>query len=228
MSTVRTRRLTAATLMLTAALGLTACGTGGSTQTNQQYQPGIGANVRTGDVRLYNALLVANTDDTYALSVGLLNTTDEEQTLESVTVRPLEGSGSVTAEPALPVELQPRQLYTLGRQGEVADIDGSSVELGRYARLTLTFSGGDEVEIEAPIVARTSTYSDVAEKPVSPESSATPAPPPAADPGGPGGDVARSDTDARRAVPILTDRGRPFVVRRGVAQAPGAISPVTR
>ncbi len=167
MSTVRTRRLTAATLMLTAALGLTACGTGGSTQTNQQYQPGIGANVRTGDVRLYNALLVANTDDTYALSVGLLNTTDEEQTLESVTVRPLEGSGSVTAEPALPVELQPRQLYTLGRQGEVA-------------------------------------------------------------PGGPGGDVARSDTDARRAVPILTDRGRPFVVRRGVAQAPGAISPVTR
>ena len=176
MSTVRTRRLTAATLMLTAALGLTACGTGGSTQTNQQYQPGIGANVRTGDVRLYNALLVANTDDTYALSVGLLNTTDEEQTLESVTVRPLEGSGSVTAEPALPVELQPRQLYTLGRQGEVADIDGSSVELGRYARLTLTFSSGDEVEVEAPIVARTSTYSDVAEKPVSPESSATPTP----------------------------------------------------
>ncbi|WP_317697852.1 hypothetical protein [Aeromicrobium sp. REDSEA-S32_B7] len=83
---------------------------------------------------------------------------------------------TLTAEPALPVELQPRQLYTLGRQGEVADIDGSSVELGRYARLTLTFSGGDEVEIEAPIVARTSTYSDVAEKPVSPESSATPTP----------------------------------------------------
>jgi hypothetical protein len=155
-STVRTRRLTAATLMLTAALGLTACGTGGSTQTNQQYQPGIGANVRTGDVRLYNALLVANTDDTYALSVGLLNTTDEEQTLESVTVRPLEGSGSVTAEPALPVELQPR--------------------------LTLTFSSGDEVEVEAPIVARTSTYSDVAEKPVSPESSATPTPSASASP----------------------------------------------
>lgn len=179
MSTVRTRRLTAATLMLTAALGLTACGTGGSTQTNQQYQAGIGANVRTGDVRLYNALLVANTDDTYALSVGLLNQTDAALTLDSVTVRPLGGSGSVTAQPAQPVELQPRQLYTLGREGEVASIDGSDIELGRYADLTLTFSNGDEVAIQAPVVARTSVYSDVAEQPTgsgSASPSATPTP----------------------------------------------------
>lgn len=166
MTTVRTRRLTAATLMLTAALGLTACGTGGSAQTGKQYQAGIGANLRTGEVQVYNGLLVANTDDTYSLSAGLLNTTDSEQTLDSVTVQPLSGTGSVTAEPALPVKLDANQLYTIGRKGELADIDGRTVELGRYADLTLTFSGGIEVEISVPVVARSATYSDVAEAPV--------------------------------------------------------------
>lgn len=182
MTTVHTRRLTAASLTLAASLGLTACGTGGDAQTSQQYQPGIGANVRTGEVQVYNGLLVANTDDTYSLSAGLLNTTDTEQTLESVTVSPLSGEGSVTAEPAVPVELAPRQLFTVGRAGELADIDGSAVELGRYAELTLTFSGAGEVDISVPIVARNASYADVAEQPAeatpsaSPSASATPSP----------------------------------------------------
>jgi phosphohistidine phosphatase SixA len=135
-----------------------------------------------GEVQVYNGLLVANTDDTYSLSAGLLNTTDTEQTLESVTVSPLSGEGSVTAEPAVPVELAPRQLFTVGRAGELADIDGSAVELGRYAELTLTFSGAGEVDISVPIVARNASYADVAEQPAeatpsaSPSASATPSP----------------------------------------------------
>ncbi len=165
MPTVRTRRLTAAALSLTAALGLTACGTGGDAQTSQQYQPGVGANLRTGEVQLYNALVVAGSDDTLAISAGMLNTTDSEQTLESVTLTPLDGSATVTAEPSTPVELPPGRLFTLGREGELAGIDGKDIPVGRYVDITLTFSGAGEVEISAPVVARTEMYSQVAEKP---------------------------------------------------------------
>jgi hypothetical protein len=165
--TVRTRRLTAAALSLTAALGLTACGTGGDAQTSQQYQPGVGANLRTGDVQLYNALVVASPDDTLAISAGMLNTTDSEQTLESVTLKPLDGSATVTARPSTAVELPPRQLFTIGREGELAGIDGKDIPVGRYVDITLTFSGAGEVEISAPVVARTEAYAQVAQKPVS-------------------------------------------------------------
>ena len=167
MPTVRTRRLTAASMILAASLGLSACGTGGGAATNQQYQPGIGANLRTGDVQLYNALLVAGSDDTLAFSAGVLNTTDSPQTLESVTITPLGGSGSVTAEPAADVELAPRQLFTVGRAGELAGIDGATLPVGRYADVTLTFSDAGEVEISVPVVARNASYADVAETPPS-------------------------------------------------------------
>lgn len=167
MPTVRTRRLTAASMILAASLGLSACGTGGGAATNQQYQPGIGANLRTGDVQLYNALLVAGSDDTLAFSAGVLNTTDSPQTLESVTITPLGGSGSVTAEPAAAVELSPRQLFTVGRAGELAGIDGATLPVGRYADVTLTFSDAGEVEISVPVVARNASYADVAATPPS-------------------------------------------------------------
>lgn len=167
MPTVRTRRLTAASMILAASLGLSACGTGGGAATNQQYQPGVGANLRTGDVQLYNALLVAGSDDTLAFSAGMLNTTDAAQTLESVTIAPLGGSGSVTAEPATSVELPPRQLFTIGRAGELAGIDGATLPVGRYADVTLTFSDAGEVEISVPVVARNASYADVAETPPS-------------------------------------------------------------
>ena len=167
MPTVRTRRLTAASMILAASLGLSACGTGGGAATNQQYQPGIGANLRTGDVQLYNALLVAGSDDTLAFSAGVLNTTDSPQTLESVTITPLGGSGSVTADPATDVELAPRQLFTIGRAGELAGIDGATLPVGRYADVTLTFSDAGEVEISVPVVARNASYADVAETPPS-------------------------------------------------------------
>lgn len=167
MPTVRTRRLTAASMILAASLGLSACGTGGGAATNQQYQPGIGANLRTGDVQLYNALLVAGSDDTLAFSAGVLNTTDSPQTLESVTITPLGGSGSVSADPATDVELAPRQLFTIGRAGELAGIDGATIPVGRYADVTMTFSDAGEVEISVPVVARNTSYADVAETPPS-------------------------------------------------------------
>ena len=163
MTTVRTRRLAAASTLLL-ALSLSGCGTGGDAATNQQYQPGIGANLRTGDVQLYNALLVASDDGTVALSAGLLNTTDAAQTLESVSIAPADGGGAVDVEPADDVSLAPGSLFTLGRAGEVAGVEATDLQSGRYATITLTFSGAGEVTLEAPVVARTEMYATVAEQ----------------------------------------------------------------
>ena len=61
MSTVRRRRLAAASLAVAATVALSACGTGFSAQTNKVYQPAVGANER-GDVESHNTLLVSNGD----------------------------------------------------------------------------------------------------------------------------------------------------------------------
>lgn len=165
MSTARTRRIAAASTMLIALAGLSACGTSGSAATSQQYQPAVGANLRSGDVQMYNALLVADKDGTLAFSAGLLNTTNTAQTLEGATITLLDGSATVDAKPAVDVELVSDQLYTIGRTGELAGIDGADLPAGLYAKVTLTFSDAGEFTIEAPIVARSSIYDAIASTP---------------------------------------------------------------
>ncbi len=166
MTTDRTRRIAAASIAVLAASTLAACGTGGGAATSQQYQPGIGANVREGDVQLYNALLVAGSDETLALSAGIVNRTEEDQTLESATFGPRGDSDveEVTVEPSADVTVGPGQLYTIGELGELAGIE-SELTAGLYSTVTLTFSGAGAVTIEAPIVARDATYESVAEAP---------------------------------------------------------------
>lgn len=172
MTTVRTRRLAAASTLLL-ALSLSGCGTGGEAATNQQYQPGVGANLRTGDVQLYNALLVASDDGTMALSAGLLNTTDTAQTLESVSIALKDGGAAVDVEPSVDVSLAPGSLFTIGRAGEVAGVEASDLQSGRYATVTLSFSGAGDITIEAPVVARSETYAAVAEEPAASDEEAT-------------------------------------------------------
>ena len=52
-------------LAAAAAIALGGCaGTGTDAQTNAQYQAGVGANVRTGTIQLYNALATVEFDAT--------------------------------------------------------------------------------------------------------------------------------------------------------------------
>ena len=61
-----------AALAAIATLGLAGCaGTGMDAQTNAQYQPGIGANVRSGSIQLFNALAVDNGDGTATFSMSI-------------------------------------------------------------------------------------------------------------------------------------------------------------
>lgn len=146
-----------------AALTTSGCGaTGVDAQTNAQYQPGVGANVRSGAIQLYNALAVDNGDDTATVSVTILNRADKPVRLTSADARLSDGAKlTVTTAPAI---IDAGETMATGPAGAVI-LQGSRIEAGTYVDLTLRFSGGGKATVEAPVVARTADYQSVATGP---------------------------------------------------------------
>jgi len=142
------------------ALGLGGCaGTGMDAQTNAQYQPGIGANVRTGSIQLYNALAVDNGDGTATLSAAILNRADTPAKLTGATARGSDHSAvKATTAPAI---VDPGQLFNIGKAGAVI-LQDKKLQAGEYVTVELTFNGGRSVRVDAPVVARSAIYDEVA------------------------------------------------------------------
>jgi hypothetical protein len=154
-------RSAAATLIAGAALALAGCGgTGDDAQTNQQYQAGVGANLRTGEVQLYNALAVDNGDGTATLSAVVVNTTDKTQKLDNATATATSDGDLVDVNIA-PAIIGPHDSFNTGPAATVV-FTGGTVEPGDYVTLTLSFDQAGDVTIEAPVVTRTKIYDDVA------------------------------------------------------------------
>lgn len=154
MSSVRRRRLTAVCLAAAASLSLSACGTGFNAQTNQVYQPAIGANER-GDVESHNTLLVTNRDGSATLSAGLLNTLDQTQTITSVSVAAQGGDELTVRSPKIALPLPSGVLTTLGGATEGAVfVVTQGAEPGAYVDVTYTFSDSGPLTVKSPVVAR--------------------------------------------------------------------------
>jgi hypothetical protein len=164
-SSVRRRRLTAISLAVVAGLTLSACGTNFGAQTNQVYQPAVGANER-GDVETHNTLLVVNRDGSATLSAGLVNTLDDEQTVTGVTVATKDGESLTVRRPKGSFKLPPGQLVSLGgKDASGVFVVTEGAEPGAYVDLTISFSGSSPLTVEAPVVARSEhaeEYADVA------------------------------------------------------------------
>ncbi len=168
MSTVRRRRLAATALATTALLALGGCGTSFKAQTNQVYQAAVGADHR-GEMDVLNTLVVANADGSATLSTSIVNNTDSEQELSSVTATDLKGQELPIASPKLaPQPLPAGILSTVGGASDTRSFritEGATA--GDYVRLTLTFTGptagttAAPVTIEAPVVPRTAEYEKV-------------------------------------------------------------------
>ena len=157
-------RAAAATLFAATAVALAGCtGTGVDAQTNQQYQAGVGANLRTGEVQLYNTLAVDNGDGTATLSTVVVNTTDETQKLDSAAATASDDGDQVEVETA-PAIIGPGDSFNTGPAATVV-FHGGVVEAGDYVTVTLAFDRAGEVTINAPVVSRTEMYSEVAEEP---------------------------------------------------------------
>ncbi|MFT4298363.1 MAG: hypothetical protein QM597_01810 [Aeromicrobium sp.] len=166
----RYRRTTLAAVAVAAALTAGACGTSFDAQTNQQYQAGIGADERGTDVQVLGALLVANEDGSATLSGTLVNTTDTDQRLTTVTLADADGTQFVLAsDDEEELLVAPGQARTLGMAEADSDQQASKVYTttgidhpGLYYTLTLTFADAGEVTISIPSVARNSIYAGVA------------------------------------------------------------------
>jgi copper(I)-binding protein len=157
-------RVAVATLFAATAVALAGCsGTGIDAQTNQQYQAGTGANLRTGQVQLYNTLAVDNGDGTATLSAVVINTTDQTQKLVAAAATATDSGEQIEVE-AAPAIIGPGDSFNTGPAATVM-LTGGTVEAGDYVTVTLAFDRAGEVTIEAPVVPRTEMYSEVAEEP---------------------------------------------------------------
>ena len=153
-------RSAAATLFAATAFALAGCsGTGVDAQTNQQYQAGVGANLRTGQVQLYNTLAVDNGDGTATVSAVIVNTSDETQKLDAVSASTADGT-TLESQTA-PAIIGPGDSFNTGPAGTIVLTGGA--EAGDYVTLTLAFNRAGDVSIEAPVVTRTEMYDDVSE-----------------------------------------------------------------
>ncbi|HPU14165.1 MAG TPA: hypothetical protein PLQ19_10260 [Aeromicrobium sp.] len=163
---MRSRRTIAAIALTVAApFALSACGTSFNAQTNQQYQAGVGSNLRTGPIHVYNGLFVANDEGdgkmpSATFSGALLSAEPQKIIQLSVT------SGATTASfpPYAPIELEANKLKTLGADGEFF-IQMETVEPGAVVTVTFESASGDVASLEVPVVERTKMYADVATKP---------------------------------------------------------------
>ncbi len=164
MTSARSHRLrsAAAPLLVATVIALAGCsGTGVDAQTNQQYQPGAGANLRTGEVQLYNTLAVDNGDGTATLSAVIVNTSERTQKLDAASATTADGT-SVDSQIG-PAIIGPGDSFNTGPEATV--VFRGDVTAGDYVTITLAFNRAGDVTIDAPVVTRTEMYSDVAETP---------------------------------------------------------------
>lgn len=159
---VRRRLAAASVALLLPTLG--ACGFGA--QTNQVYQPAVGANEKGASVDVLGAVVVSEEKGSGTFVASLVNTeVDKDDELTGITGQ------DVQVELSEPVELRADDIVNLADRG-VASVTGDRIAPGLYTRLTLEFASGQQTEINVPIVAPEEEFSEV--KPAEPSSSASP------------------------------------------------------
>lgn len=160
------RTAAAASLVLLVPV-LGACGF--NAQTDQVYQPSVGANFHDGTVDVLGAVVVSGGEGSGTFVASLANkSVSKAETLTGIT-----GEDGVQVQLVRPVEVPAGGLVNLATRG-AASVSGESVSAGSFARLTLTFDSGETAELNMPVIARSGEYSDVAPAIAPASASATP------------------------------------------------------
>ncbi len=161
----RRRAVAAALLIVPVSVpALTSCGVSFGAQTDQIYTPADGVNDRSGSVDVLNALIVSDTPGTGRLIAGLVNNdVDNEDALTGV-----RGAGDdsgivyslVSGDTAIPAG-GALQLADPTAAMVAASGDPEKLTAGDFVRLVFSFRNGEEVELDVPVLAPGTTYSDV-------------------------------------------------------------------
>ena len=155
------RRFLARACAAAALFGVVGCGSNFDAQTQQPYQPAVGISDRSGQVYSVNTLIVTDGQGNGTVVSALINQSDTEDTLQSVTAVDDQG-GDMPVQP-LPeggISLAARHLVQLATDGSVR-LKSDNLEAGRFVTLTFTFANAAPVKVDVPVVAQTSTYADV-------------------------------------------------------------------
>lgn len=157
-----------------ATLGLLGCSTGLDAQTNEPYDPGVGANQRAGTVDILGALVVAD-GDTGTVSATLVSDPGSEPAeLTDVSASTLDGEGTIEVQVTGSFEVTP-QTNTPQKLSDATADPGESATIvlsgdlapGDFVEVAFTFSGVEPFEVQMPVVARSDdgTFDDVAQAP---------------------------------------------------------------
>jgi copper(I)-binding protein len=154
--------LVALTLLLTGAVS--ACSTGFGAQTTTMYTAPAGADVRTGDIKGLNMLVVAD-EGSGTLVAALVNPTEDDDELVGVTATDLDSDAEISVTGLdTPVELPAGELVQVAAEDdEVTPIglSGDSVQPGQVLQLSLQFSRAGAISAEIPVVTREGAYTSV-------------------------------------------------------------------
>ncbi|MDF2967129.1 MAG: hypothetical protein K0Q93_907 [Nocardioidaceae bacterium] len=155
--------LAAIALVLTA--GLAGCATGLDAQTTTYYNAPAGIDVRTGDVKGLNMLVVADEAGSATLVAALLNTADEEDELVAVTATdPDSGEQLTVTGLESPVPLPPDQLVQLiddTLESGPVGVSSETLEPGQVLQIDLQFARAGAVSAEVPVLAHEGDYAEV-------------------------------------------------------------------
>lgn len=143
-----------------ALVGLSGCGAGFDAQTQQQYQPAAGVSNRDGDIYAINTLVVTDGQGSGTVVSALINQTDVEDSLQSVTATDDRGGMQVQPLPEAGFPLPANQLVQLGNDGPVR-ISSEELQAGLFVTLTFTFANAAPVQVDVPVVNDSATYADV-------------------------------------------------------------------
>jgi hypothetical protein len=138
------------------AAALSACGTGFDAQTTTVYTAPAGADVRTGDVKGLNMLVVAQGDGSGTLVAALVNAAEDEEDdeLTAVTLEDIDSGDALTVSGLdSPVSLPAGELVQVA-DGEITTIgiSGEAVEPGQVLRINLRFARAGAITAEIPVV----------------------------------------------------------------------------
>jgi hypothetical protein len=157
---VNVRRSIAAAAVLLTAPALSACGINFAAQTDQDYNPAVGVNDRTGMVDVLNALIVSGADGSGTVVATLVN--NDQQNADSL--RGVAGAGDdsgLTASTGGTTDIPAGGLLNLAEDGRVS-IRGEGITPGSFVEITFSFERGKAVTMKVPVVSSSdSDYSDV-------------------------------------------------------------------
>lgn len=148
--------------MITAAalsLGLSSCGRGFDSPTDQIYNPAVGVNDQDSDVDVLNAVIVSGSDGSGTLVATLVNNDLEND--DALTGISAGGEDQADVTPPAETAVEAGSLLSLLDEGG-AQVEGESVTAGSFVTLTFTFERAESVTLDVPVVEHgEGPYADV-------------------------------------------------------------------